>query len=137
MVFLSLFLPAHLCLFNMFYITYLKANNLTCITSKIVLFLFCPGQVAQLIGMLSHTHKGCRFDYHQGTYLGWGFRSGHEQEATNQCFSLTSMSFSLFLPLSLKSINISLGEDIFFNCAFLHIKLYGDLLMTSQRTLSN
>ena len=51
---------------------------------------------------------------HQGTYLGCGFDpwSGHAWEATD-CFSLTFLSLSLFpppLPLSLKSINISLGE---------------------------
>ena len=41
----------------------------------------------------------------QGTYLGWGFnlRLGHEWEATNQCFSLTSLFLSL--PSSLSKIN--------------------------------
>ena len=48
-----------------------------------------PGGVAQLVGPSSHTPKGCRFD-------SW---SGHGQEATGRCFSLTSM----FLPLSLSN----------------------------------
>ena len=42
------------------------------------------------------THLGCRFDP----------PSRCIQEATGQCFSLTSMF------LSLKSINVSLGEDL-------------------------
>ena len=38
----------------------------------------------------------------QGTCLGYGFSppSGHRKEATNQCFSHTSMFFSLSSPLS-------------------------------------
>ena len=38
-------------------------------------------------------------------------RAGCMQEETNQCFSLTSLFFSLSLLFSLKTINISLGED--------------------------
>ena len=47
----------------------------------------CPGQVAHVVGVLSCTSKvGCSI-LDQGTYLGCGFdpRSGHIQEATNQC----------------------------------------------------
>ena len=59
----------------------------------------------------------------QGTYPGCGFdpQSGHIREATNRCFSLTSMFLSLPPFLSLqsqekkrkqwKAINMSLGED--------------------------
>ena len=32
-----------------------------------------PGRVAQLVGALSCTPKGCRFKSDQGTYLGCGF----------------------------------------------------------------
>ena len=44
----------------------------------------------------------------QGKHLDYGFNpwSSCVQEATNRCFSLTS------LPLSLKSMNISLSEDL-------------------------
>ena len=59
------------------------------------------GHVTQLGGALSHTPKCFGFD-------SW---SGRVQEATDRCFSLTSMILSLSLPFSLKSINISLGED--------------------------
>ena len=54
----------------------------------------------------------------QGTCLGWGFNpwTGRVREETDQNFSLTSFSPSLpllptLLPLSPKSINISLGVD--------------------------
>ena len=69
-----------------------------------------PGWVAQLVGVLSHTPKGWGFNSGQDTYLGCGFdpQLGHVREATNQCLSLTLM---LSTPLSLKLINISLGED--------------------------
>ena len=55
------------------------------------------------VGSISgqRTDLGCRFDP----------QSGHVQEATNQCFSLTSIFFSRSLPLYLKSINILSSED--------------------------
>ena len=46
-----------------------------------------PSQVAQLVGALSRTPKGCRFDP----------RLGYIQKATNRCFSLC-LSFSFPLP---------------------------------------
>ena len=48
----------------------------------------------------------------QDTYPGCGFDhlSGYIQEATDQYFSL---SFFLTLPLALKSVNLSLGEEFF------------------------
>ena len=76
--------------------------------------------MVQLVGMSSCTLKGCEFESCSGTYLGCGFDpwSEHIWEAANRCLSLTSvflsLSLSLFsslsppLPLSLKSINISL-----------------------------
>ena len=56
-----------------------------------------PGQVAQCVGASSHTPKGCRFDS----------QSGHLQEATDECFFLTSMflSTSSSLHFSLSKIN--------------------------------
>ena len=54
-----------------------------------------PGWVSRLVGALSCAPKSCRFHP-------W---SGHIQEVTNQCFSLTSM----FLPLSLTSIIVLAG----------------------------
>ena len=61
----------------------------------------------------------------QGTFLDRGFdsRSEHIQEATDRCFSLTSLALSLSLspslsfpttlplPLSKKSVHISLGQN--------------------------
>ena len=62
-----------------------------------------PSRVAQLVGTLACAPKGCRFDP-------W---SGCIQEATDHCFSLTLiLSLSLHSPPSLKSTNISLGEDL-------------------------
>ena len=75
----------------------------------------CPGQVAPLVGALSHALKGCGFDSWLGPVPRLQVRSlvGSVGEATHQCVSLTSvfLSLSLHLPISLKSINISLGED--------------------------
>ena len=49
----------------------------------------------------------------QGTHPGCGFspQKGHVREATDRFFCSFSLLF-LFLPLSLKSVNMSLGEDI-------------------------
>ena len=66
-----------------------------------------------------NTLKGCGFDPWSGhtPRLKFDPQSGLVQEATDQCFSLTSMflSLPLHLPLFLnslpKSINICLGED--------------------------
>ena len=55
----------------------------------------CSGQVAQLLGALCHTPKGCRFDS----------LAGHVWEATNGCFSLTLMFPSLSLSLSFSLSN--------------------------------
>ena len=62
-----------------------------------------PGWVSQLVRVLFHMPKCCGFDSWLGCI----------QESTDWCFSLTSLFLSLHfsLPLSLKSINISLGED--------------------------
>ena len=70
---------------------------------------FGSGQVSELVGALSHTLKGCGCDSH----------SGHRprlwvQSPVGACMGgnqsmLLSLPFPL--PLSLKSINISLGED--------------------------
>ena len=59
--------------------------------------VFCAGQLAQLVGALSHTPKGCVFDPQLGCV----------QEATDGSMFLSfSLSFSLpdfpQLPLSLK-----------------------------------
>ena len=69
---------------------------------------FSTGWVAQLVGVSSHTPKGCGFNSQSGhiaTYLGCCFdpRLGRTQEATNQC---SSLSLSLSLSSLLKSINI-------------------------------
>ena len=67
--------------------------------------IICPGWVTWLVGALSHAPRGCGYDP----------QSRHVQEATDQCFSFTSMFLSNPLPLSLKhkkSINISSGEDL-------------------------
>ena len=51
----------------------------------------------------------------QGTYLGCSFdpQLGLEQEATDPCFSLTSMFLSLPSSLSKTNEDIFLGEDFF------------------------
>ena len=59
-----------------------------------------PGGVAALVGASSCTLKGCGFHPWSGRLL----------EATSRCYSL-SPSLPPPLPLSLKSINISSGED--------------------------
>ena len=69
----------------------------------------CPGSVARWVGALFCVPKGCRFEP-------W---SGHGLEATDQCLMFLSLSLSLSLSLppspdsclSLKSVNISLGEE--------------------------
>ena len=61
-----------------------------------------PGQMAQLLGASSHTPKGWGFDPWLGRLL----------EATDGCFSFTLTFLSLPTPLSQKSINISLVEDL-------------------------
>ena len=66
--------------------------------------MLCPGQVARLVGGLSPT-PNC---YGLDSWL------GHVQETTDPSFSLTSMFFSSHpppLPLSLKSVSMSSGED--------------------------
>ena len=72
-----------------------------------------PGQAARLVGVLSMHQMAVGSIPCQGTYLGCRCdpQSGYVQEATDQHFSL---SHPLTLPLSLKSINISLGvsEDL-------------------------
>ena len=86
------------------------------------------GQVAQLVGVSSHTPKGCGFKSQSGhiSRLLGDLWSRFIQEATDWCFSFTSMfllSLCLSVPplihllLSLKSTNIFLGEDykIIFN----------------------
>ena len=58
----------------------------------------CRGRVAQLVGVLPCTPKGCGLDS----------RSGHIQEATEQCLSL-----SYSLPSSLSKINKQIqSEDL-------------------------
>ena len=65
-----------------------------------------PGQVAQLVGALSHTPKGCGFDYGQGTCLGCSSIPGQGTYKRQPiCFS--HRCASLFIPLSLKSIKTS------------------------------
>ena len=67
--------------------------------------IICPGWVTWLVGALSHAPRGCGYDP----------QSRHVQEATDQCFSFTSMFLSNPLPLSLKhkkSLNISSGEAL-------------------------
>ena len=61
-----------------------------------------PGRVAQLVGASSYTPKGCGLNPQSGHMPGLQARSpvGGVQEATDQCFSLTSMFLSLSFPLS-------------------------------------
>ena len=65
----------------------------------------CPTH-AKVVGLIpgQGTYLGCRFDPWPKPVSG----------ATEQCFSLTLMflSLSFSLPLSLKQINISSGEDL-------------------------
>ena len=75
---------------------------------------FSPGwaKLTKLVGVSSHTPKSNGFDAWSGHMLGlwvdpW---SACMQEAEDQLFSL-SLSYSLSLPLSLESVNISSGED--------------------------
>ena len=63
----------------------------------------CPGLVAQLLGALSHTPKGCEFDPQLGSVGGQPI----DVSLSHLCFS----GFSLPSSLSLKSINVSSGED--------------------------
>ena len=74
-----------------------------------------PGHVAQSVGVSSHTPKGCRFDSRSGHILGCGLDPwlGHLWEATNQCFSHTSMFLSLSFSLSKSNLKkISSGEGL-------------------------
>ena len=55
---------------------------------------FGPGQVAQLVGVLSHTPKGCVFDSQSGHYLGFKFaaRSGtYGKQLVDVSLSLLSL----------------------------------------------
>ena len=81
--------------------------------------MFSPGWVAQLVGALSYTSKGCRFDSRSGHIprLIKVFISGPGVYGGNQLMFLSHVNDSLSLPpsahplpLSLKSVNISLGE---------------------------
>ena len=73
-----------------------------------------PGWVAWLVGVSSHALKGRGFDSRSGHTPGLRVQSwsGGAQEATDGCFSLTSMLLSLSLPLSLVSITVASGEDL-------------------------
>ena len=64
-----------------------------------------PGQVAQLVGASSCTAKGLCSIPSQGTYLHCGFdpQLGHVQEATDGCFSLSS------LPSKINKYNLGWG----------------------------
>ena len=68
-----------------------------------VFFYFpaCPGQVAQLIGVLSCTPEGCGFDSPLGHMSRFDPWSGRVWGAADWCFSLTSMVLSLSPFLSL------------------------------------
>ena len=70
--------------------------------------------LAQLVGTVSRNLKGHWFDSSHSTRLGCGFCLGLWVRAGgNQSMSVClSVSQFLSLPLSLESINISLGEDL-------------------------
>ena len=74
-------------------------------------------QVRPQLNVIPYTEKGARSTLIQGTYLDFRFnpQSGCLPEAANTCFCLTLMFLALSLPLSIKSINISLGEDFLNN----------------------
>ena len=68
-----------------------------------------PGPVAQLVGVSSHAPKGCGFNSRSGhipRVWVWSLVGAHSG-GSQACFSLC-----LSLLLSLKAINISLGEDL-------------------------
>ena len=67
---------------------------------------YSPGQVAQLVGVLSHAPKVVGSIPGQGTCPCCKFdpQLGYVQEATNQCFSL-SLSLSPLPASSLSKIN--------------------------------
>ena len=60
----------------------------------------CPGQLAQLAGVPSHTARECGFSPRSGPIPRFDFWLGCMWEATSQCFSLTSMFLSLSSSLS-------------------------------------
>ena len=78
----------------------------------------CPNWCDSVCWALFQESKGCRFNPSRGTCLGYGFgpRLGYVWEATDQCFSLTSMffslSFSLPFPLSKKITKYNLKKPI-------------------------
>ena len=83
------------------------------IKSNICVFTGCLRGLECCLVHLMHCGFNSRSEHIVG--CGFDFWSGRVREAINQCFSsLTPMSvsfsLSLSLPLSLKSINISLGE---------------------------
>ena len=69
--------------------------------------LTCPGRVTQLVGASSHTPKGYGFDSQSGHILRLG--SVHRRQPID--VSLPHQCFPFLLPLNLKSVYISLGED--------------------------
>ena len=68
-----------------------------------------PGQMAQLVGALSCAPEILGSIPGQGTYLGcrFNFHLGHDVSLSCQC-----LPPSLIFPLSLKSMDIFLGEDV-------------------------
>ena len=72
-----------------------------------------------MVGASSCIPKGCGFHSPSGHIprLLVQSRLGRVLEATDRCFSL-NVNVSLSVPLSLKSINISLGEDLFKKCCW-------------------
>ena len=73
-----------------------------------------PGRIALLIGVSSYIPKGCGFNSQSGHVPRSLVRSLVEARVgSSQSMFLPHISvfLSLFLPLSLKSINISSGED--------------------------
>ena len=88
--------PRHI----LFCLTQMRLHNKYNI--EIAFFFFNSlASVAQLVGASSHKPKVCRFDSHSGHMPGLQVQSqsGCMWEATNQCFSHTSMSLSLSLLL--------------------------------------
>ena len=97
-----------------------------CLVRKYKRLKDSPGQVAELVGASSHASKGCRFDSWSGHIPRLWVQSpvgAHRAQPvdislSHWCFSLSpSLTFFLLsqylsLHLSLKSINISMGEDL-------------------------
>ena len=82
-------------------------------------FSFGSGPVAQLFGALPCTRKGYRFNSQSGHILRLWVQppfvvhmGGNQSVFLSQINVSSSFFFSPHLPLSLKSINISLGEDL-------------------------